>query len=70
MTHAEYCRNKTARYNARTTFFPDGYVLTQINGEDLTDAELEAKYPVNGRLTDYRAKRRAKGENPNGRLVK
>jgi len=69
MTHAEYCHNKTARYNARTTFYPDGYVLTEINGKDLTDEELEAKYPLNTPLTSWQDQRKAKGENPNGRLV-
>lgn len=69
MTHAEYVNNKTARINARTTVYPDGYVLTEINGEDLTDEELEAKYPIKGKLISWDKVRRVKGDNPNGRIV-
>ena len=65
ITHAEYCNNKEARRNARTTIFPDGVSVHLINGEYLTEKERNERYPIHGELVDWREKKHNKGDNPN-----
>lgn len=65
LTHAEYCNNKEIRRNCSSFMFPDGVTIHLINGEYLTDAERDEKYPITGNLISWKSKKHNKGENPN-----
>jgi hypothetical protein len=65
LTHAEYCHNRMARLNGSSFLFPDGVSVHLIDGEYLTEAEREEKYPINLPLISWHTKKHNKGENPN-----
>ena len=62
ITYSEYCRNKTARQNAG---YSAGFYF--INGEKLTEAEVDKKYPINGQLIPASDLKKIKGVNPDKR---
>lgn len=59
ITYPQYCRNKTARQNAG---YSNG--LYHINGESLTEDEVNKKYPINGQLIPSSDLKKIKGTNP------
>ena len=65
LTHAEYCRNREKWLNAASFITPE-LDLYLVDGEYLTGAEFEEKYPVSKvQLITWRQKKHNKGENPN-----
>ena len=64
ITYSQYCRNKTIRQNA---CYSAGFYF--INGEKLTEAEVDKKYPINGQLIPSSDLKKIKGTKPDTKII-
>lgn len=66
LSYSEYCQNRVARINSLYVFKQGEEPYYVIHGEKIPESEIDARYPVTGKIVEQRKKRAGRGHDIDG----
>lgn len=62
LSPTQYCNSRTARQNASYLYSPDGIGVYLLNGEYLSEKEMNERFPIKGKIRLARDVKHFKGD--------